>query len=54
MDVTKIFPVPGTMSHFQHPSTREIQIRLSARAFGPVFVYPWIYRIDQVGWHIDD
>ena len=53
-DVVRVFPVPGTPAHFQHATTREVQIRISAKAFGPVFAYPWTYRLDQVGWHIDD
>jgi serine protease AprX len=53
-DAVRIYSVPGTVTHFQHPSTREVQLRVSAKAFGPVFAYPWAYRLDQIGWHIDD
>ena len=53
-DVVRVYSVPGNVTHFQHPSTREVQLRVSAKAFGPVFAYPWQYRLDQIGWHIDD
>jgi len=40
------------LSQYIKVGNREVQIRLSAKAFGPVLAFPWRYRIDQVGWHI--
>jgi serine protease AprX len=53
-DIVRLYSVPGNVAHFQHPTTREVQLRVSAKAFGPVFAYPWTFRLDQIGWHIDD
>lgn len=33
---------------------RPIQARVMFKQGGPVFTYPWIARVDFVGWHIVD
>jgi len=51
-DNTLILAPPAPRSEYVQAGTRQVRIRLSSKAFGPVLAYPWRYRIDQVGWHI--
>lgn len=51
-DSTLILSPPAPMSQYVQAGTKQVKIRLSAKAFAPVLAYPWRYRIDQVGWHI--
>jgi hypothetical protein len=53
-DSTRILTPGGTLSDYVQPGSREVRIRVMAKAFGPVLLYPWVHRLDQVGWHIDD
>jgi hypothetical protein len=43
---------PGTAAHYVHQTSRQIQTRLSYKAQGPVFVYPWRVSWDQTVWRI--
>ena len=43
---------PGTASQYVHQTSRQIQTRLSYKAQGPVFVYPWRVSWDQAVWRI--
>ena len=45
--------VPGTPSHFVQVGTNEMRARISVRAGGPVFAYPWTTRFDMVHWTSD-
>lgn len=51
-DSTLLLSPPTPYSQYIKAGTREVRIRLSAKALGPVLAFPWRYRIDQVGWHI--
>lgn len=37
---------------FVHPSTLEMQARIAYTASGPILVYPWQVRVDQVLWRV--
>jgi hypothetical protein len=43
---------PGTPAHYVNQTSRQIQTRLSYKAQGPVFVYPWRVSWDQTVWRI--
>lgn len=45
--------VPGTPSHFVQPGTNEMRARISMKANGPVFAYPWTVSIDMIHWTSD-
>jgi glucose/arabinose dehydrogenase len=45
--------VPGTPSNFVQSGTNEMRARLSLKANGPVFAYPWTGRIDMLHWTSD-
>ena len=51
-DTTIEVVAPGTASHYVHPTTRQIQTRLSYRATGPVLSHPWNVSWDQAVWKI--
>jgi photosystem II stability/assembly factor-like uncharacterized protein len=39
-------------SRFVHPTTLEMQARIAYIAGGPILVYPWQVRIDQILWRV--
>lgn len=43
---------PGTAAHYVHSVTRQMKTRLSYKAMGPVFSYPWRSFWDQAVWKI--
>ncbi len=44
------FSTSDNATRFVNPATRETSMRLRVFANGPVFLYPWLYRIDFVQW----
>lgn len=44
---------PGPPTNFITPASGSVAVRVSVRPTGPVFVYPWTYRIDLAGWSIN-
>jgi len=49
-DGTVIVNVSSNPSRFIQPVTMAIGARVSYRALGPVFLYPWLGRIDRAWW----
>ncbi|MEO7453325.1 MAG: hypothetical protein ABIV13_01015 [Fimbriimonadales bacterium] len=43
---------PGTASHYVHQTSRQMRTRLSYKAQGPVFLYPWRISWDQAIWRV--
>jgi hypothetical protein len=43
---------PGTASHYVHQTSRQMRTRLSYKAQGPVFVFPWRVSWDQSIWRV--
>jgi len=52
-DTKYTIAVPGTPSHFVQVGTNEMRARVSMRATGPVFAYPWTGSIDMLHWTSD-
>ncbi|MBA3726341.1 MAG: hypothetical protein H0W86_07780 [Armatimonadetes bacterium] len=49
-DTVEHVNVTNNPSRFIEPGTRNVRARLSYKALGAVFVYPWFARIDRVRW----
>nr|MBA3727000.1 hypothetical protein [Armatimonadota bacterium] len=52
-DSTKVVVVLLNPGRFVGPNL-ELRSRISYKAQGPVFVYPWFARVDQVKWTLTD
>jgi hypothetical protein len=42
--------ITGTPSHYVQPGTNEMRARVSMKAGGPVFAYPWTGNLDMLHW----
>ena len=49
-DNTFTLTFPGSAASYVEVGTRNMRIRLTAKAFGPVVTYPWSFEIDRVAW----
>jgi len=52
-DVTYTANAPGPPTNFVTPASGSVAVRVSVKASGPIFAYPWDYRIDLAGWAIN-
>jgi hypothetical protein len=44
--------VTSNPNRFIHSTTGEVRARISARANGPVLLFPWTHRVDRAVWNI--
>ncbi|MBA3727122.1 MAG: hypothetical protein H0W86_11930 [Armatimonadetes bacterium] len=51
-DDTVTICVRTNASRFVEPVTANVRAKISYKALGPVFIYPWFARIDQAKWMI--
>ena len=52
-DVVFTANAPGPPTNFVTPATGSVAVRISVRPTGPIFAYPWTYRIDHAGWAVN-
>lgn len=52
-DVTYSAAAPGTPANFVAVGTNAVAVRVGVKPTGPIFAYPWTYRIDLAGWAIN-
>ena len=52
-NVVRVEP-SGDLSRFVQPATLAIRAKVSFRALGPAFSYPWEARLDQARWAFED
>ncbi|MDQ2986181.1 MAG: hypothetical protein M3R13_05600 [Armatimonadota bacterium] len=50
-DLRVVIPVPNPTQYLE-PSTRQALARISYKADGPTFSFPWTARIDQAVWNV--
>ncbi|MEO7454154.1 MAG: S8 family serine peptidase, partial [Fimbriimonadales bacterium] len=52
-DTTYTANAPGPPTNFITPATGSVAVRVGVKPNGPIFVYPWTYRIDLAGWAVN-
>jgi serine protease AprX len=52
-DTTYTANAPGPPTNFITPATGSVAVRVSIGQTGPIFAFPWTYRIDLAGWAIN-
>jgi hypothetical protein len=53
-DSTRIISILENPARFVQPGTNKVEALISYRAIGPVLVFPWQARIDQLNWMFPD
>ena len=48
-NVVRVEPT-GDLSRFVQPGTNSVRAKISYRALGPAFAYPWFGRVDRAAW----
>lgn len=51
-DTTVQVTFPGNAGEYIEAGTRNMRLKLTGKANGPVFAYPWTFEIDKVAWNM--
>ena len=51
-DTALTFIISANPSEYVEPTTRALKAKISYKAAGPVFSYPWLVHIDQAQWRV--